>query len=183
MATRRETDKTKPGRPSKQLRQDKLVERLVADPSNPTQAQVLLGYLGHSDRPGFWRVYSTPELGNDYIEFRERDFLYSEPLETGESSLGGSVVWLDAAAEVTRTQGSSRETQARFLEGDIADRYMTEAEFDDLLGTSNAAFWGTIIRLTIRLTRRLSSKVSICRPCSKRSICNFCLPPGQPPPA
>jgi hypothetical protein len=44
-------------------RQDPHVERLRPDPSQPPQRVIVLqGLLGHSDRPGYQRLYFTPEL-------------------------------------------------------------------------------------------------------------------------
>jgi hypothetical protein len=55
--------------------QDPLVERLRPDPAQPPEAtRTLEGVLGDSDRPGFRRLYFTPEL-DYYAEFRSDDIV------------------------------------------------------------------------------------------------------------
>ena len=55
--------------------QDPLVARLRPDPSQPPEpTRTLEGVLGDSDRPGFRRVYVTPEL-DQYAEFRTDDVI------------------------------------------------------------------------------------------------------------
>ncbi len=53
--------------------QDPLVARLRPDPSQPPEpTRSLAGLLGDSDRPGFRRLYFTPEL-DYYAEFKSED--------------------------------------------------------------------------------------------------------------
>jgi hypothetical protein len=55
--------------------QDPLVARLRPDPSQPPEpTRTLEGVLGDSDRPGFRRLYVTPEL-DQYAEFRTDDVI------------------------------------------------------------------------------------------------------------
>jgi hypothetical protein len=84
------------------LKQDPLVDKLLPDPSKGSPDVVaMLGFLGKSTRPGFWRVYFTAEL-DDYAEVAEADLVYTQALPSTESPLGGSVAWIRRQAQVQR---------------------------------------------------------------------------------
>jgi hypothetical protein len=108
------------------LRQDELIERLVPDPSQIPDLIVLAGFLGRSNRDGYWRLYFTPEL-NDYIEFSEQDVRHTVAIPPELSPMGGTQVWLRRDADVRRTSTVSRQTQAEFLQGDIIADYQSRA--------------------------------------------------------
>jgi hypothetical protein len=79
-----------------------VVEALVPDPAQPpSDAMVIQGLLGRSDKEGYWRIYYSSDL-KTYAEFRAEDALYSEPIPKEESALGLEVtrVWLKQEAEM-----------------------------------------------------------------------------------
>jgi hypothetical protein len=101
------------------LKPDALTERLVPDASQIPDVRVLGGFLGKSTREGYWRLYLTPTL-NEYVEFAEDDVVHSHTLESDESQLGGTVIWVRREANLQHTRSASREAQADFLQGVIA---------------------------------------------------------------
>jgi hypothetical protein len=101
------------------LEPDALIERLVPDASQIPDVRVLIGFLGKSTRERYWRLYLTATL-NEYVEFARDDVVHSHALESDESPLGGTVVWLKREANLQHTQSASREAQADFLQGAIA---------------------------------------------------------------
>lgn len=111
-------EKKKPG-PKRELKQDALVERLVPDPSQPSDVVVLQGYLGASDRPGYWRLYLTQDL-KQFVELAEDDIVHNEPIPTSISPSGGTTLWVKSSAKIENTSTTARQAQAQFLAGDIA---------------------------------------------------------------
>ncbi|HBY94404.1 MAG TPA: hypothetical protein DEP84_10660 [Chloroflexi bacterium] len=107
----------RPGEAPK-LEPDALIEHLVPDASQVPDVRVLVGFLGKSTRERRWRLYLTPSL-NEYVEFDEDDVVYSHTLESDESPLGGTVVWVRREANLLHTRSVSREAQADFLQGAI----------------------------------------------------------------
>jgi hypothetical protein len=105
-------------RPNK-LEPDELVQHLVQDASHVPDVRVLGGFLGKSNREGYWRLYLTPTL-NEYVEFAEDDVVHSHTFESDESQLGGTVIWVRREANLQHTRSASREAQADFLQGAIA---------------------------------------------------------------
>jgi hypothetical protein len=88
--------------------QDPLVDRLRPDPSQPPEpTRTLQGLLGDSDRPGFRRLYFTPEL-DCYGEFRVEDVISFADIPPDQAPfLGDSATRVslrrDAAVDFTRT--------------------------------------------------------------------------------
>ncbi|MDQ2775703.1 MAG: hypothetical protein M3Y57_12420 [Acidobacteriota bacterium] len=117
-----------PSATTKQLKQDALVEHLIPDPGNPEPTTQLSGWLGKGAREGVWRLYLTPEL-DQYVQFSETDVVHSQPFGTGESSLGGTNVWLKAGAALEHMQMVKRQVQADFLSGGITSGYMAGSDF------------------------------------------------------
>lgn len=103
----------------KALKQDALVERLIPDPAKPSDVVVLNGFLGASDRPGFWRLYLTQDL-KQFVELAEGDIVHNEPIPTTLSPSGGTTLWVKSDAKIERTSTTTRQAQAQFLAGDIA---------------------------------------------------------------
>jgi hypothetical protein len=104
------------------LREDALVERLVADPANP-EAKLLSGYLGKSDREGVWRVYLSLEF-NDYLEIAEAEILHVEKLRRDDASQAGAWIWMKPDAVVEHVRPERRTTQGEFLSGEISGRFL-----------------------------------------------------------
>jgi len=92
----------KPNDPTKQLKQDLLVEQLVPDPGNPQPTIQLTGWLGKGAEEGLWRLYLTPQL-DQYVEFSADSVVHSQPLQKEQSALGGTTVWLKAGATLHHT--------------------------------------------------------------------------------
>jgi len=105
------------------LQQDRLVEQLVPDPNNHQPAIQLTGWLGNGTTEGTWRLYLTPQL-SDYVEFSEEDVVHSQPVPEDQSSLGGTIVWLDAATKLEYIRVVRRQVQADFLSGGITSDYL-----------------------------------------------------------
>ena len=59
---------------AKELKQDSLVEKSVPNPTQVPNVRVLRGFLGQASRPGYWRLYLTPQL-NEYVELSENDIV------------------------------------------------------------------------------------------------------------
>jgi hypothetical protein len=117
------------------LKQDPVVEKLVVDPENPPKLKVLIGLLGRSAREGYWRIYVTAYL-NDYFEFREDEICHHQRLESDQSPLGGTIVWVNAAAEISRTSAAPSGAAVEFLQGEIL-----RAPLARTIGSS-LAVWG-----------------------------------------
>ena len=105
------------------LKQDDLVEQLIPDPSESSQFVVVEGFLGKSQRAGYWRLYLNAKL-NEYVEVSENDVIHSQSLSKEKSSLGGTTLWLARGATLERTRIESRRLQAEFLEGDITNTFL-----------------------------------------------------------
>ena len=99
--------------------EDELVKKLVPDPANPPDAQILRGFLGKSARSGYRRLYLTPDMG-DYLEINEEDILHSQSSPSGESILEGSIVWVKRDASIQHTTTRPVQAQAEFLQGDVS---------------------------------------------------------------
>jgi hypothetical protein len=108
------------------LRQHELIDKLVPDPAQPQTLAVLSGLLGRSPRSGYWRLYLTAAF-DEFAEVREEDIVHSQSLTPAQSALGRTIVWVRSGASVQHTRQSSRQTQAEFLQGTIATRYVTSA--------------------------------------------------------
>jgi hypothetical protein len=105
-----------------EIKQDALVERLVADPANPG-VKLLSGYLGRGDREGVWRLYLNLEF-NDYLEIAEADILHVEKLGRDDASQAGAWVWVKRDASVDHVRGERRGAQGEFLGGAISSRFL-----------------------------------------------------------
>src|SRR5207248_7529910 len=99
---------------SRELKPDALVEKLVVDPTKTPDVHVLVGFLGRSSEAGNWRLYLTPQL-DSYAEFSAEDVVHTQPLDTAQSSLGGTIVWLKRNATLQHTRTETRQVQAEFV--------------------------------------------------------------------
>jgi hypothetical protein len=107
-----------------ELQQDALVEKLIVDPSQIPDVQVLIGLLGRSSEPGKQRLYLNPQL-NSFLEFSAEDVVHTASLSTAQSPLGGTMVWLRRDATVKYTRTGTLQAQAEFVQGDIMSSFMT----------------------------------------------------------
>jgi hypothetical protein len=103
----------------KSLKADKLIQKLVSDPANPPDVTVIKGFLGESHRPGYWRLYLSPDL-KSYVEIVESDILHSQEVSENQSALGGTLLWVKKGASLEHTRTVSKQVQAEFLSGDVA---------------------------------------------------------------
>jgi len=108
----------------KELKQDPLVEKLKADPSQDPNVKTFTGYLGRSTQVGYWRLYLTPQL-NEYLEISEEDISHNQSLATEQSPLGGTMLWIRRVANVQYTRTVSRQVQAEFLQGDMTATFLS----------------------------------------------------------
>jgi hypothetical protein len=126
----------KPVRPgTKGLEQDEIIARLVPDPSDPPDVVVMVGFLGESPKPKFWRLYQTLDL-KDYAEIAEEDIVYSQSLTTELQPLGGTVIWIKSGARLKYSQSESRLAEAEFMQGDITRNFLAGT------GTEGLPRWG-----------------------------------------
>jgi hypothetical protein len=105
--------KDKPDNEPKQLKQDPLVEHLVPDPVDHQPTIQLTGWLGKAAKEGFWRLYLTPQL-DEYVQFADKDVIYTQPAKPEHSPLGGTTVWLQAATTLQPHAGCYPPGAGRF---------------------------------------------------------------------
>lgn len=106
--------------PNFSIPQDDLVEKLVPNAGNVETFQLFYGWVGKSTRNGYVRLYDDLDM-KAYIEFSEKDLRLTESLKTADDPLGGTLVWLDADAQVITTGQKQSEVDERsFLGGDFA---------------------------------------------------------------
>ena len=101
------------------MQEEEFIQKLVPNPSQPPDVQLLGGYLGKSSQAGYWRLYLNPEL-TSYVDIAEKDIVYSQPANNNQNSLGGTLLWVRRRTEIKTTRTTSRESQAAFLRGAIA---------------------------------------------------------------
>lgn len=99
-----------------------LVKKLVPDPKVLPDVVVMSGFIGHSLREGFIRLYLSPRL-DSYREIAVADIVHHQDLDHESEPLGGSVIWVKADAQVSRV-ASDVEKAAAFLAGEIAAKNM-----------------------------------------------------------
>ena len=98
------------------LKQDPLVDKLRPDPSQPPSIE-RRGFLGRSDKAGYWRLYLTRAL-TDYVEIAEGDIVHQESLSTTNNPDAGSRVWIKETAILMF--GPPTQVSARNLDGAIS---------------------------------------------------------------
>lgn len=131
--------------------EDGLVEKLVADPGQTPKVQTMSGYLGRSDRPGYWRLYLTPRL-DEFVECREEDLVHSERLGAGADPLGTTMVWVNQDATLLHTRSTTGRAQADFLSGAITRDLLSSS----IPGTgTEAGLWTIIIRISARICTKI----------------------------
>jgi hypothetical protein len=117
-----------------EFKQDSFIERLVTDPSQVPELKPLTGYLGKSHRDGYVRLSLSPAL-NNYVEIRVTDVTHSESLSAivAGPQLPRSIVWINADAKLRHTRTMSREVQADFLTGDLANAFLGAPGLENLV--------------------------------------------------
>jgi hypothetical protein len=106
-----------------ELREDEIITRLVPNPVDPPDVISLVGFLGRSPRPRFWRLYHTLDLKN-YTEIAESDIVLTESLESKLQTLGGTIVWVKSGARLQHTRSESRQAESEFMQGDLASQFL-----------------------------------------------------------
>lgn len=101
------------------MEEEEFIQKLVPNPSQPPDVQLLGGYLGKSSQDGYWRLYLNPEL-TSYVDIAEKDIVHSQSAKNNQNSLGGTLLWVRRGTEIKATRTTSRESQADFLRGAIA---------------------------------------------------------------
>jgi hypothetical protein len=104
--------------------QSPIVEKLVADPSQP-ELRVLSGYLGRSARDGHWRVYQNVEF-SEYLEVADSDIVHVEKTGRDDSDVA-AWVWVRRDARVEHVRPQRTQAQAEFLMGDISSGFQPGA--------------------------------------------------------
>jgi hypothetical protein len=129
-------DSKKPERPganggTKDLKQDEVIARLVPDPADPPDVIAMVGFLGKSPKPKFWRLYQTLDL-KDYVEIAEDDIVQSQSLKNERQPLGGTVIWVRSGARLQNSRSESRMAEADFMQGDITRKFLGETGMEGL---------------------------------------------------
>ena len=126
----------KPGRPgvngmAKDLKQDEVIARLVPDPADSPDVVAMVGFLGKSSRPRFWRLYHTLDLKN-YVEIAEDDIVHSQSLTTELQRLGGTIIWIKSGARLKYSRSESGLAEAEFMKGEITREFLGETGTEGL---------------------------------------------------
>lgn len=115
---------------AKRLKPDFLVQEIRPNASERGETtHVVTGWLGESDRDGFWRLYATPEL-DDYIELSEADIVSAKEVPTNISPLGGSCIIVKETAQISGGTSESVSVSQALLQGSIAERFASNDEID-----------------------------------------------------
>lgn len=134
---------------AKELKQDRLVEKLLLDLSQEhPDVRILVGYVGRSSQPEYWRLYLTPVL-DVYVEIPQDAIVHSQSLANEQNPMGGTMLWVKHDTDVVLCRRTNlRQRQGQFLSGEIvsqADRRgMTGAEAASLAATGSKAMHNPI---------------------------------------
>lgn len=139
------------------LKQDRLVEALVPDPSQgPPDTTVLHGYLGKGTTEGVWRLYQSAKL-DSYIELPESEILFSQQLPDDQ----GTSVWVRKDLPVEVVRPGATQVQAEFLAGPIAGANLGRAaRVDRARAVVGAA--GPVVTAQVSAVARCPSAVDAC---------------------
>lgn len=99
--------------------EEKFIQYLVPDPSQPPDVMLLSGFSGRSSRRAHWRLYLNSEL-TSFVDIPEEDIVHSQPIDDSQNPLGGTLIWVRRGADLKTTNTATRESQADFLRGTIA---------------------------------------------------------------
>jgi hypothetical protein len=100
---------------------DDFVSKVVKDPKQPPDAQMLTGFVGKSSEDGYTRLYADANL-RDFVDIPDAAILHSEKVAPQHSPLGGSHLWVERNAELTHGTVGQPRTKAplSFFTGPIA---------------------------------------------------------------
>src|SRR6266404_3272325 len=107
----------------KNLKEDEVIARLVPDPTDSPDVVAMVGFLGKSSRPKFWRLYQSLDL-KDYTEIAEADIIQSQPLKSEQQPLGGTVIWVKSGARLQNSRSESRVAESEFMQGEITRKFL-----------------------------------------------------------
>jgi hypothetical protein len=132
-------------------RDDNWVDRLVEDPANPPQLQVLTGYRGRSAQEGQTRLYFDPEL-TGWVDIPDDAILLTRETPD-ENGLGRTLVWtrLDAQIQTGPQAAEGAGAGAEWFQGQVAQ---------DLSGGAQA---GVGAGINLPRTPFCPSQFAICR--------------------
>ena len=121
----------------KGLKEDPVITRLVPDPAAPPDVIAMVGFLGKSTRPRFWRVYRTLDL-KDYTEIAEDDIVQTESLKSEQQPLGGTVIWVKSGARLQNSRSESSVAEADFMHGEITTKFLGSTGTEGLARTGGS---------------------------------------------
>ncbi|MBC8067423.1 MAG: hypothetical protein IAG13_03740 [Deltaproteobacteria bacterium] len=107
------------------LKQHPIVEKLIDDPNAPPDVVQIVGYIGKSPRQAHHRVYLSLQF-DEYVDVPEDAIVHFEEVPDTEMQHGGTRLWVQASAPVVHETRQTTRTEARFLEGSIADEYLQD---------------------------------------------------------
>lgn len=105
---------------------DDFVDRVVTDPSRPPNVTLLQGFVGSAEDEDHVRVYADAAL-TTWVDVPADAVRHVQKLPPEHSPLGGSVLWVDAAAPVAPAPARERPTAGEFLRGDVQARLAPHA--------------------------------------------------------
>jgi hypothetical protein len=163
--------------PKKQpLVEDSLISSLVPDPADVPNVRMYVGFLGKSSKPGYWRLYTSPQL-NEFIEVRQEDILHAQQMDGDGALLRGTAAWIKAEAELIRTRIGAQQAQTDFLSGPIARTYLAGTQ-----GGGLGTWWTTTTVLTTLVCIVVYTEVRCTYDCDTRGAssgtnsCCMCAP-------
>src|SRR5215510_14885815 len=110
----------------KQPAKHDLSSKVVTDPAHPPDALLLLGIPGTSSEAGHTRLYFDPQFSS-YIDIPDDAILHSQEIPRDESPFGQSYVWVKRDALMAQGKAAASRLKAGFLEGAIAQAYLSGA--------------------------------------------------------
>ena len=109
------------------LREHELVRKL-SESGKPIDVIRIKGYVGKSDSNDTIRLYLNLNF-NEYVEVNKSDIVHAE--ETDDIEQGGTCIWINSKAEITRVKVESTKEQARFIEGQITTTQIKPTQVAD----------------------------------------------------
>ncbi len=92
---------------------------------------VLFGYIGQGSSNNTFKLYHDLLLQQG-IEIRNEDVIYSIKLNSSQSPLGGSYVWIKNAQEylygVSYTSQQQNQDPTNYFQGEIYEKYVSQQE-------------------------------------------------------
>lgn len=113
-----------PNEEKKRIDVDPITKEVLGDDTDNIDAKIVVGFAGDGAAEHRCRLYLSIEFDN-YIEFDSSDIIASRKRSDGDNGIQHTIVWLKRDAVINQTKVRTREVQARFLRGSIADRFGT----------------------------------------------------------